>query len=298
MIIVGEGWEELAAALSRAYARERIYVIGLTNSGKTTLCRYLIDAIPQRVRAYVDCDTGQSTVGPPTTEGMIFYPASPELPGRPHLRFVGSTSPGGHFLQTLTGAKRLVEKAVELGAEITIIDSSGLVSGGVGTEFQIQMIDLLRPTRIVAIQRGWELEPLLANFARHPAITIHHLPVSPAAVVRTATGRRCYREERFTTYFSSARSREVSLRGIGLQGRIPDLRDPHGAERRLVSLNDHNNFSLALGIAGGIDTRRRRLTVVAPAFDPAAVTSIRFGSLNLDLDAGPGSMESHVRKRM
>ncbi len=298
VITTGEGWEELAAALSRADVRERIYVIGSTNSGKTTLCRYLIDTIDRVQRTYVDCDTGQSTIGPPTTEGMILYPASPELPGQPHLRFVGSTSPGGHFLQTLTGAKRLVEKAVELGAEITIIDSPGLVSGGVGTEFQIQMIDLLRPTRIVALQRGWELEPLLANFARHPAITIHRLPVSPAAVARTATERRRYREERFAAYFSGARSREVSLRGIGLQGRIPDLRDPHGAERRLVSLNDHNNFSLALGIAGGIDTRRRLLTVVAPAFDPAAVASIRFGSLNLDLNAEPGSMESHVRKRM
>ena len=298
MIIAGEGWEELVAVLSRADTRERIYVIGSTNSGKTTLCRYLIDALPHRARAYVDCDTGQSTIGPPATEGMIFYPASPELPGRPLLRFVGSTSPGGHFLQTLTGARRLVEKAVELGAGATVIDSPGIISGGAGIEFQIQMIDLLRPTRIAALQRGRELEPLLANFARNPVITIHRLPVSPAAVVRNATGRRRYREERFAAYFTDARPREVSLRGIGFQGHVPDLRDPRGAERRLVSLNDHDNFSLALGVAGEIETRRRRLTIVAPPFDPAAVASIRFGSLNLDLDAEPGSMESHIRKRM
>ena len=117
------------------------------------------------------------------------------LPGRAHLRFVGSTSPGGHFLQTLTGAKRLVEKAAELGADATIIDSPGLVFGAVGIEFQVQMIDLLRPTRLVALQHGRELEPLLANFARHPAITIHRIPVSPAAVTRTATERRRYRED-------------------------------------------------------------------------------------------------------
>ncbi|WP_286879051.1 polynucleotide 5'-hydroxyl-kinase [Methanoculleus sp. UBA413] len=297
MIIIGEGWEELAAALSQADTPERIYVIGSTNSGKTTLCRYLVDKTAAHMRAaYVDCDTGQSTVGPPTTEGMVLYPLPPGLPGRAHLRFVGSTSPGGHFLQTLTGAKRLVEKAAELGADATIIDSPGLVFGGVGIEFQVQMVDLLRPTRLVALQHGRELEPLLANFARHPAITIHRVPVSPAAVIRTTTERRRYREERFAAYFAEALPREVPLRGLGLQGRVPDLKNPHGARRRLVSLNDHDNFSLALGIAGEMHTRRRLLTVVAPPFDPAAVASIRFGSLNLDLDAELGSMESHAGK--
>ncbi|NLM81982.1 MAG: AAA family ATPase [Candidatus Methanoculleus thermohydrogenotrophicum] len=298
MIIVGEGWEELTAAILRADAQDRIYVIGSTNSGKTTLCRYLINETAEHMRtAYVDCDTGQSTIGPPTTEGMVLYPLSPaEPPGQVHLRFVGSTSPGGHFLQTLTGAKRLVEKAAQLGADATIIDSPGLVFGGVGIEFQVQMIDLLHPTRIVALQHGRELEPPLANFARHPAITIHRIPVSPAAVVRTATERRRYREERFAAYFAGAQSREISLRGLGLQGRVPDLKNPHGARRRLISLNDCDNFTLVLGIAGEIHTRQRLLTVFAPHFDSAAVASVRFGSLNLDLDAESGSMESHVGK--
>ncbi|MDK2889783.1 MAG: polynucleotide 5-hydroxyl-kinase [Methanoculleus sp.] len=289
MISIGEGWDDLVAAFPGSDAPESVYVVGGTDSGKTTLCRYLVDEAAARTRtAYVDCDTGQSRLGPPTTEGMALYPGTPE----PYLRFVGSTSPGGHFIQTLTGAKRLVEKAAECSARATVIDSPGLVAGGVGTEFQFQMIDLLRPTRIVALQRGRELERLLANFARHPEIAIHRVPVSPAAVARTATGRRCYREERFAFYFADARSQEVLLRGLGLQGRVPDMRNQRGVAGRLVSLNDAENFVLALGIVEDLHPGGRRLEVFAPPFDPAAVASVKFGSIYLDLGAAPGSMES------
>ena len=288
MIITGEGWKDLVEKLEEEDTPQRIYVLGETNSGKTTFCRYLVDEMAQHGKtAYVDCDMGQSTIGPPTTEGLALSP-----PRETYLRFVGSTSPGGHFLQTLTGAKRLVEKAAELGAAVTIIDSPGLVSGGVGSEFQFQMIDLLRPTLVVALQNGRELEHLLANFARHPGIAIHRIPVSPAAVARTTTERRRYREERFATYFAGGQTRKVRLRGLGFQGRVPSLKNPRGVRRRLVSFNDPENFVLALGIAEEVHTRRRLLEVFSPSFDPAAVASIRFGSLYLDLDAEPGSMES------
>jgi len=289
MISIGEGWNDLAAAILGSDAPERVYVVGATDSGKTTLCNYLVDEAAARTKtAYVDCDTGQSRLGPPTTEGMALCTGTPEL----YLRFVGSTSPGGHFIQTLTGAKRLVEKAAERSARTMIIDSPGLVAGGVGAEFQFQMIDLLCPTRIVALQRGRELERLLVNFSRHPGIAIHHIPVSPAAVARPAPVRRRYREERFASYFAGGQSQEVPLRGLGLQGRVPDMRSVRGVAGRLVSLNDAENFVLALGIVEELHPGWRRLEVFAPPFDPAAVASVRFGSIYLNLGAAPGSMES------
>lgn len=288
MISIEEGWEDLTTALQGSGVRESVYVVGATDSGKTTFCRYLVDTVArQEMAAYVDCDTGQSWIGPPTTGGMAVYPR----PSAPYLRFVGSTSPGGHFVQTLTAAKRLVEKADELSVHTTVIDSPGIISGDVGAEFQFQMIDLLRPTRIVALQRGRELERLLANFARHPGITIHRIAVSPAVVVRPATVRRRYREERFRAYFSGAELQSVPLPGLGLQGRVPDPGNRRGIGGRLISLNDPENFVIALGIVENLYPGRR-VEVFAPPFDPAAVASLRFGSLYLDLDAEPGSMES------
>ncbi|MDD2474057.1 MULTISPECIES: polynucleotide 5'-hydroxyl-kinase [unclassified Methanoculleus] len=296
MIRIEEEWIDLVAALARADSPERVYVVGATDSGKTTLCRYLVDETAAHMRtAYVDCDMGQSRIGPPTTEGMILHSGTPAPPDRPYLRFVGSTSPGGHFIQTLTGAKRLVEKAAELSAGVTVIDSPGLISGGVGAEFQFQMVDLLRPTRIVALQHGRELERLLANFARNGAMTVHRFPVSPAAVARTAAGRRRYREERFRAYFADARSQDVLLRGLGLQGRVPDVRNPRTVEGRLVSFNDPDNFVIALGIVEDLSPGGDRFEVFAPPFDPAAVASVRFGSIFLNLDANPGSMASSWR---
>lgn len=298
MIIVEEEWKELATSLSRRGVNERIYMVGSTSSGKTTLCRYLVnEVIADRSIAHVDCDTGQSVIGPPTAVGMALYSHQPvDLQDQIYLRFVGSTSPGGHLLQMLTGAKRLVEKAIEMETDVIIIDSPGLISGAVGIEFQFQMIDLLRPTRIAALQRGRELEPLLANFAHHPTITIHRIAASSAAVTRTAVERRRYREERFIDYFANAKFGEISLQGIGLQGRVPNLKDPYGVRRRLISINDNDNFTLTLGIAEKVQTRRHRLTVFAQPFDPDAVASIRFGSINLNIDAEPGLMESHVRR--
>ncbi len=157
------------------------------------------------------------------------------------------------------------------------------------------MVDLLRPTRIVALQHGRELERLLANFARNGAMTVHRFPVSPAAVARTAAGRRRYREERFRAYFADARSQDVLLRGLGLQGRVPDVRNPRTVEGRLVSFNDPDNFVIALGIVEDLSPGGDRFEVFAPPFDPAAVASVRFGSIFLNLDANPGSMASSWR---
>jgi polynucleotide 5'-hydroxyl-kinase GRC3/NOL9 len=292
VIVVEDGWSDIVEALRQDPAPTRCYVVGSTDAGKTTLCRFLIGELARSAKtAYVDCDTGQSQIGPPTTEGMAFYPARPDEP--PKMRFVGSTSPGGHLLQMLTGSKRLVEAAAEQGANATVIDSPGLVFGGVGLEFQFQMIDLLRPMHIVALQKGRELERLLASFASHPAITVHRVPISPAVVTRSAAERRRYREERFAAYFSEAASRTVSLRGLGLHGRVPDLRNPHGVEMRLIALNDNENFTLSLGIIEKADPGRRLLWVHAPPIEPAAIASIQFGSLYLDLDADPGLMESY-----
>ncbi len=211
---VGEGWRDLAALLER----------GLTDSGKSTLCRFLVDELKGRFTvAYVDCDTGQSVVGPPATMGLAMHGGSAGSPA-PYLRFVGSISPAGHLLQTVTGAKRLTEKASEAGASVAVIDSPGFVYGGAAFEFQFQfqLIDLLQPTHIVALQRSRELERLLANFRRHPGIAIHRRPgISPAVVPRTATERRAYREARFRMYFAEAGPRKISLRRLGLHGGSP-----------------------------------------------------------------------------
>ncbi|MDD1678235.1 MAG: polynucleotide 5'-hydroxyl-kinase, partial [Methanomicrobiales archaeon] len=118
-----EAWEELKEDLCET-RQGVVYVAGGVDRGKTSLCRYLVASLRERVlTAYLDCDTGQSTIGPPGTVGCALY----DRPTEQYLRFVGSASPVGHLLPLLTGAKRLLERAQERGAGIVVVDSPGYI---------------------------------------------------------------------------------------------------------------------------------------------------------------------------
>ncbi len=92
---INPDWKRLASRI--VMPNQRILVLGPSDAGKSTFCRYLIDyacAASLKV-ALVDADVGQSQIGPPTTIGMKFFePASDGA--EPHLPF------GGHRISTST----------------------------------------------------------------------------------------------------------------------------------------------------------------------------------------------------
>ncbi|RXE55492.1 hypothetical protein ABH15_12280 [Methanoculleus taiwanensis] len=287
-------WDAIADALRAGEELQSVYVLGGTDSGKSTLCRYLIDETKdQRICAYLDCDTGQSVVGVPTTLGLrMYHPHTAESGTR--LRFVGSTSPRGHLLQTVTGAKRLFEAAIAADASAIVIDSPGYIHGDAAFEFQFQMIDLLQPSGIAVLGYGREFDRLCAHFRHHPGMTIHRLRISPAVVRRSAAERRKYREQKFRKYFQDAEPREIAYSGLGLQGRVPDLYDARQVRHRLIAVCDAGNFVLTLGILKTIDTERKEARFISPPTDLIRAASIRFGSIFLDPRAAAGEMESHT----
>ncbi|KUG19273.1 MAG: AAA family ATPase [Methanomicrobiaceae archaeon] len=281
MIVRGDDWQGPIRALESGPPPQSMYVLGGTDSGKSTFCRCLIERLKEtQITAQIDCDTGQSVIGPPTTMGLAVY-RDPEKDPAVYLRFAGSTSPGGHFLQMLTGAKRLDERARREGAARIVIDSPGLVHGDIGREFQFQMIDLLEPDHIVAFQQKRELETILANFRRHPQMIIHRLSISPAVVVRTQIERRQYRETKFSMYFREAVQQHLSLRGLGLHGKIPDLGDPLQVRGRLLAVCDPGQFVLVLGVALSADPKKSLLHFCSPPFDARAAAAVHFGSISL-----------------
>jgi polynucleotide 5'-hydroxyl-kinase GRC3/NOL9 len=51
--------------------KQLIYVIGGIDSGKTILCRFLAERLSVKHKtAYINCDPGQSVIGPPASLGM------------------------------------------------------------------------------------------------------------------------------------------------------------------------------------------------------------------------------------
>jgi polynucleotide 5'-hydroxyl-kinase GRC3/NOL9 len=278
---IPSGLEGLHSALEGGSGRI-VYVLGSTDRGKTSLCQELISRLSLHRRvAYLDLDPGQSTIGPPATLGLAFFENDKEIPSERCLRFAGSTSPRGHLLPILAGAKRLLERALVLGSQTVIIDSPGFIHDEVATEFHLYLIDLLQPDQLIAIQEKDELEPILAHFKGHLTMAIHRRPPSSLARARGSGERTRYREKKFREYFSNATSHDLSLKGLGIHGRIPSSFHPEHWQGLLVALCGPEQWVVALGIVESIDLATRTLRIQAPEFDPAKVTSLHVGGVRV-----------------
>ena len=115
-LIVPPHWSHLKASSLRG----TIMVIGASDTGKSTLVRYLFQ---QSCRsgarpAYLDGGVGQSTLGLPTTMTAALAAGLGDdrcPPGGPRAAdFVGATTLRGQMLPTVIGAYPLREKALAL----------------------------------------------------------------------------------------------------------------------------------------------------------------------------------------
>jgi polynucleotide 5'-hydroxyl-kinase GRC3/NOL9 len=186
-----------------------------------------------------------------------------------------------HFLQTLTGVKRLVDRAFEDGAQKVVLDSSGYMNTDAGREFHFQTLDLLEPDHLVALQQADEMEPVLASFARRMKPRLHQLQISQAVVARSWMERRLYREEKFKRYFQGATAQVISLENLGLHGMVPALDRLESYYQRLVALCDRRGFAAVLGIVENLELDKARLHLYAPPFQHSQIASVQFGSIGL-----------------
>jgi polynucleotide 5'-hydroxyl-kinase GRC3/NOL9 len=200
-------WEKEAKKICEH--KGKIAVIGANDTGKTTIVKYLVEKCAQRgfKVGLIDADIGQSLIGPPATIGMAlideYNPASFEkLPTC--LRFIGTISPAGHISPIIEAIKKLADKAEDSGAEIIIIDTTGLISGAVGFELKRRKFELIKPDRIIAIQRSTELEALLTFLKSHINSEISRLPVAEAVKQKSVDYRRDYRYNKFKEYFATS----------------------------------------------------------------------------------------------
>jgi len=272
------------ATLDPAALHGTTLLLGDVNTGKTTFARYLFLELCRHYTrvALLDLDTGQSTLGPPTTLGLaLASPDEPYFPPRRNLTlwFVGSTSPRGHMLPAVVGARRLQERAQALGAEAILVDTTGLIDpaqGGVSLKHW--KIEALQPTTIIALHRCDELEPILAPLRHDPRFALHELPVSSAVRSRNLDDRAARRQAQFRLYFSGAQPHQFSFDTLAIYDEL-DL-----APGRLVAFQGRSGFTLALGIIAAVE--ERRLQVLTPLRKPEAVANIRVGRLWVDVNTG------------
>lgn len=282
-IQVEASWETILGKVEGAGHLRRIYVVGGPDTGKTSLSQHLSRRLLNRFSvSYIDCDPGQSSIGPPSTIGLEFYPARTKRPAKTVLSFVGSLSPQGHLLQTLVAIAKLVRVARKLDSEKIILDSSGFVHGPIATEFQFQLIDLIRPQLIVFLEKGKELENLYKNFVGTPGVENMRIAASSNVKPRSMVERQEYRQARFRAYFQELSLYSLNLDELGEHGRISDLMGTAELKNRLIALCDAEHFVITLGIIHKLDRARHRVFVIAPKMKPERVRSIQFGSVYLD----------------
>jgi polynucleotide 5'-hydroxyl-kinase GRC3/NOL9 len=277
-IEIPPAWERITlSALSGT-----LLVFGAPDTGKSTFARYLyrrLCAHHERV-AFVDGDVGQATLGPPTTMTLALGKPDDDSfpPAGPRFRtFVGDVSPRGHMLPTLVGAHKLVQKARQAGATAIVCDTTGLVDAAQGGgELKRAKVELLRPTVVVGIQRGSELEHLLVPLRRSRRTRVIDLPASRSARRREVPIRQEHRAARFGAYFEGARALEVVWQ------RLAVFPAPAFTSHRLVALEDSWGFTLGLGIVTGSDLTCGAVTLYTPLSSLEGVDGIRLGDLALD----------------
>lgn len=211
-------WE---AAVRRAEAARVLFVIGETDTGKTSFTTYLAGGLASRgfSVAVVDADLGQSAIGPPTTVGLGRITGPVERLGEAEvvgLFFVGATSPQGHLLPTVIGTKKLVEKALRLGFDKVVVDTSGLIHGELGRLLKQHKIEAVGPDLVLCLQRNGECEHILRPYLAGARPEVLRLASAGTSRRRSQEERRQHRERSLQAYFHDAKPVQLDLGRVAL----------------------------------------------------------------------------------
>jgi polynucleotide 5'-hydroxyl-kinase GRC3/NOL9 len=284
MTIVAEtSWEGVLEEL--LLLRGTAILLGTTDCGKSTLARHLLRELTGQgvISALVDADIGQSSLGLPGTVSMKIFRTPADLdPYRfERLSFVGSVNPARIIPQLVEETGRMAVSARQA-ADITLIDTTGLVAGDLGKALKLGKIRMVKPQLIIAIQRHDELEHILPLIGDIP-LPIHLLKPSPLARARSQEARAAYRNRRLADYFTQAPAAEFLITtheaDFIYRNRPLNLRDVHVEEGTVIGL-ERNGETLALGIVDEIDDTS--VTFRSPLSGLKGINRVVIGDITLE----------------
>jgi mRNA cleavage and polyadenylation factor CLP1 P-loop len=196
------------------------------------------------------------------------------------LSFVGSTSPQGQLLPLVVGTGLLQARARELGADLVVVDTSGLVSGVYGQILKFHKIELLRPDVVVGLARGEELDPLLGIVRRFFPTDVVTLQVHPDVRSTSVEERAQRREEAMRDYFGESQQR-WRVKPTVFMPALPALFDHAQLDRLLVGMSDGAGRTSGIGFLEH-SAEDGVLRLISPVAD--APTALKLGSVRLDPD--------------
>jgi polynucleotide 5'-hydroxyl-kinase GRC3/NOL9 len=253
MIIPDPGWENLVERLRSL--RGAALFLGRSDSGKSTLVRYLAGRLLESgvTVALVDADVGQSFLGLPGTVSRRSFTAPLEEPARftwQHLSFLGSVTPVP-ILSLLAAETGRMVLASRQEAQVTLIDTTGLVRGPLGLALKLAKIRATAPELVVAISAGAELDRIVAAMPESATLRLR-----PSVMVqrRTPTTRIRYRYGRLAAHLRGAREALVSTRRLLFMHRGAPVHPlfTYPEPGTVVGLN-HQGETRALGVVTEAD---------------------------------------------
>lgn len=209
---IPESWDELAEEFMKKKPGI-ILILGEVDTGKTFFTTYIANKLKtgNLEVGIIDCDMGQSDIGPPGTIGLVVLEEPIVfLSGKEpdELYFTGAHSPGLHLLSSLVGVKKLSEIACHR-CDTVLIDTPGWVQGDGGRLLRRSEIEILMPDTIILMQREDELEHLVRNY---PQDKVARIKVSKKASSTSPEERKGLRELLSMRYFKGSTEHVLSFK--------------------------------------------------------------------------------------
>jgi polynucleotide 5'-hydroxyl-kinase GRC3/NOL9 len=290
---IPSAWEGALQAIAKK--AKLCLIIGPVDAGKSTFCLLAADFALAlgRKPAWVDADPGQPDLSPPAALGaaIVKKPRRSQKEATPAgFYFIGDTSPVGHISEVAGGAQTLTQRVRRKGADLVIVNTGGLVQGGIARALKMAKVRLLEPSHLVSIAPGGETEGILAGLRGRRLPVVYRLSPSRQVMRRTPEERRRRRQSLFAQYFRRAAEVKLSFTALTLHGAsLLSGKEAKGLERSLlenllVGLFDHNGEDRALGIITGVDFYHKRLTVLTPFHNSEKIAGLRVGFMQLAAD--------------
>jgi len=273
----------------------KVMVMGAPDTGKTHLVFSLAGYLAaQGLRVGVlDFDPGQSSIGPPCTVGMQYpFEEGRDLLHPTAMVFLGRLSPAGDVGAVIDAGLRLERRALELGCGLLLMDTSGMIEGGLAALLKRGKIYKLRPDLVISLDEKGETGHIFNGLEESACGRIEFVKPSPHARSRGRRERFLHRSELFREYFRDAGELWLDLSKIDLipvSNCVPA--DPEFlSEGHLLGLDDAGGFALAL--AALVD-RDDGVLVLRSPFKGGTdrIKRLSVGALRLDAGFGTSPVE-------
>jgi len=226
-------WRRTVTSIISEKKKTTVLILGGVDSGKSSFSIYLINsALKADLRAaLIDCDLGQTDLGPPGTIGLCFIqnPVTDLFKIFPDDSiFIGVTSPNGVINDVLNAAAKLKEEALARDVDLLVINTDGWIDGDDAISYKARLVDTVNPECIVAIQSSEELDPLLSKINERRIITIDQ----PNHIKRRDRDtRRLLREFSYKKHLRGSRIRVFPFSWVRIEGYL-NLNNREGNQLR------------------------------------------------------------------